>query len=691
MPAYPYPGCVVEFLEDNAPRIAMVLEDSGGKLRLLLPGRRETRLSASRVLPWPGPVYSPLPGKDEAEKILEAHNKRRAEKAAQVPVMDLWEMAQGEIGHAPASWFAELIESETDPDTIAAYGRALLGAKTRFRFQPPEFTVYDAQTVEKRLAEQKAREEREAISQTGNAFLRMLWDVANRKKPLDQGAVPEAELASRIRRILFARMINPESSEDESLWRALSRGLPDVPHLPLQLLIAWGILPKHYNFWLDRADYEPGDSWWEEDAEEVRRLADSGRNPSGSETCALPFISIDGPHTIDIDDAFFLEQMENGWRLVIALAAPGAHWPFDSHLDKLVSHRATSIYLPEGDLHMLPLRIGTDAYSLKAGEKRPVFCLELEIDQNGVPGAARPFMADATLVANLRYGDVQAVLDDSASADNPAVAHAAMLKAGHELAQKREQARIGQGAIIMLRQEPELAVAQTDGETQVDLKPETPVRDAMRLVSEMMILAGSALADWAHERQIPLLHRTQNVTLPKEYAGVWARPEDLAKIMKALIPSSLEVEARPHAALGLERYAQVTSPLRRYPDLVNEAQICNYLATGKVRFSSGELDQILDTISPVLDAAGHVQRYRPRYWKLLWFREQGDKVWYDGIITDENDAFITVSLPVENIQLRGRRNLFGERAAPGLPVRLRLGKINPLLNEIQILETSSDE
>ncbi len=165
----------------------------------------------------------------------------------------------------------------------------------------------------------------------------------------------------------------------------------------------------------------------------------------------------------------------------------------------------------------------------------------------------------------------------------------------------------------------------------------------------------------------------------------------LAKIMKALIPSSLEVEPRPHAALGLERYAQVTSPLRRYPDLVNEAQICAYLGTGNPRWTEDDLKRILDTVLPALDAAGHVQRYRPRYWKLLWFREQGDKAWYDAVVTDESEAFITVSLPVENIQLRGRRNLFDDRAAPGYAVKLRVGKINPLLNEIQILETRSAE
>ena len=53
---YPGAGCVVEFMQGNAPQIAWVLEEQNGRLRLLLPNRRETALQAARILPWPGPA-----------------------------------------------------------------------------------------------------------------------------------------------------------------------------------------------------------------------------------------------------------------------------------------------------------------------------------------------------------------------------------------------------------------------------------------------------------------------------------------------------------------------------------------------------------------------------------------------------------------------------------------------------------
>lgn len=684
--AYPQPGSVVEFLEDNVPKIAMTLEESGGKLRLLLPGRRELKLGSNRVLPWIGPTYSQGLGKDEAARILEKHQAEREQKAARIPMLEIWEMAQGEIAHARAEWFAELMESDPNEDTVAAYGRALLGSKSHFRFQPPEFQVYDAETVEKRLAEQKARQQKEAFAAQGTAFVRQLWDLASKRQILaDASGAPEERISERLRKLLYARVVNPDSDEDEALWRLLSKGLPEVPHLPLQLLIAWGVLEPHYNFWLDRADYAVGDDWWREEDATVAALAKTGENPFGLEACDLPFLSIDGPTTVDIDDAFHIRSLPDGYELVLAFAAPALVWPFGENLDRLVMHRATSVYLPDGDLHMLPVSLGAGAYSLLEKRERPAFCLRARLDGRGNLLSTDIFLAKIRLAANLRYEDAQAALADPDAA-NPASAFAGQLRIADELAQKREALRIENGAVVMLRQEPKVSLEGSGAEVKVSLEPEKPQRDSQRIVTEMMILGSAAAADWAYGRGIPLLHRSQNVTLPREYAGIWENPADLARIMRSLVPSTFEIAAKPHAALGLERYAQITSPLRRYPDLINEGQLINFIRTGSPRWDEAGLAKILDAVSPALEAVGHAQRFRPRYWKLLYFRQQGDKIWRFGIITDANDMFVNVALPVENINVRGRRNLFDERATPGAGVKIRLGKINPLQNEIQILE-----
>lgn len=701
---FPAPGCIVEYLEDNSIQTAFVLEESGGKFRLLMPSRKEVKMASGRLLPWLGPVYPAGTGREDAVRILESHKSRREALAAGIDPLEVWEIAQEEIRQAAAGWFAELFESEPNADTVAAYGRALLGCKTHFRFQPPEFQVFDAETVQKRLEEQRVKAEREDLVAGGAAFLHMLWDLALKKKSLTaedieeartKDRVPSANVLDRIARLLFARVVNPETQEDAALWQLIGKGLPDAPHVPFQLLVAWGKLPQHYNFWLDRADYETGDDWWQEYSGDVGLLAAAGKNAGDEEgkppVCDLPFLSIDSSSTRDIDDAFHVEQADNGWHLTIALACPAYCWPFGSSFDRKILHRGTSIYLPEKTMHMMPEVLGTEAYSLREGENRLAFCLRIVIGASGEVLSFEPFVAQASLAANLTYENVQAVLDGEAGADNSALPYASQLSQAFALAKARENSRIANGAIIMQKPEPVIRLSGEGIDVEVDIEPEKSFADAQLLVAEMMVLASSALADWAAQRNIPLVYRTQNVTVPKEYAGIWSKPEDLARVIRALVPSILETDPRPHAALAVPRYAPVTSPLRRYTDLLNEAQIINYLAKGAPLWNKGELDIILDALSPTLDAASQVQRFRPRYWKLLYFRQHGDKEWWNGVITEENENFVTVSLPDKGIFVRGKRQLFDERACPGMKVALRLGKVNPLYNEIQIMEVVAAE
>ena len=112
---YPSAGCIVEYLEGNAVQIALVTEESGGKLRLLLPNRRETRLTTSRLLPWAGPALGSVPGKDGSARLLEQHRARREELAAKKAELDakLAELRKTNFIHARiAAAYPHLSEGE---------------------------------------------------------------------------------------------------------------------------------------------------------------------------------------------------------------------------------------------------------------------------------------------------------------------------------------------------------------------------------------------------------------------------------------------------------------------------------------------------------------------------------------------------------------------------------------------------
>lgn len=708
---YPGPGCIVEYMEGNATQIAMVTEEQSGRLRLLLPNRRETRLGVNRLLPWSGPILTDIQSRDTVVRQLEAHRTQRENAAQSINVLEVWEMAQGEMEHASAHWFAELFGTSPDADTVAAYGRALLGCKTHFKFHAPDFDIYSAESVENRLQEQQAQQQREALSLHGGTFFRMLWDVHCKKRTLplpDSTEWPDPITLERLQGLVMTRIADPEVHDDDILWRSLVKNLPDMAHMPLHLAVAWGLVEEHHNFLLDRADYAPGDDWaqaFDDSVTDICQQVEAVTKP----TCDLPFVSIDSSTTRDIDDAFYMESLpDGGMRLHLALACPALHWPFDSPLDKAVFRRATSLYLPEATHHMMPEILGTDVLSLLAAKVRPALCVTCDVDAAGSVVSCTPSLEHVRLAANLNYEDCEAVLTALGAPDspeypdasaplpaNPAANYAEQIRLGEALSNLRQQVRIAAGAVIMDRPDPKLILEpQGDGPTasiKVRLEEQTPAPRAQLLVSEMMILASTAIAEWAAKHQIPLLFRTQDVVIPKEYAGIWTEPHHMARIMRALAPSSLDSQPRPHAGLGVSAYSPVTSPLRRYPDMINEAQIISYLQQGSPRWNQAGLDTLLLPLHTRLDAAGQVQRFRPRYWKLQYIRQHGDKYWWDAIVTEENDHFATASLPAEQLFVRGRRNIFGDRACPGQSVQVRLGKVNPLYNEIVLLEVMEND
>lgn len=685
---FPGAGCVVEFMQGNRPQIAWVMEEQGGRLRLLLPNRRETKLAAARLLPWSGPRYEGERSRDDVVTLLEEHRAKRDALETGIQPLELWEMVQGEVEQASVEWFAELLGETPAVDDVAAVGRALLGFKTHFKFHPPDFEVYDAAKVEARMAEMEAARLREALVEAGHSFIKVLWDVHCRRRTLplpSSSERPAAETAERLSSLLRTRLADPDDHDSESVWKQVTKGLPDDPHLALHLATAWGIVPQHHNFWMDRAGYAPGDAWAAEFDEDIVALL--GRLEALREPVTQGvFISIDSSTTRDIDDAFDIEAApDGGWLLRLVLAAPVIGWEFDGPLDRAVLRRATSIYLPEGSHHMMPETLGTGAYSLLADEDRPALLVEFEVAPDGAVRETRPSLGWVRLAANLTYEESEAALSGEGDPGR-AAAHRERLALAESLALARQTLRVAAGAVIIERNDPKLTLEGEGCGVKVCLTEPEDTPRAQLVVSEMMILANAAVAAWGAERGLTLLHRTQDVGIPREYAGVWREPHDIARVVKALASAHLETTPRPHAGIAVPAYTPVTSPLRRYPDLVNEAQVIHYLAHGTPRWSREEVEALLPLLGARLDAAGQVQRFRPRYWKLHYIRQLGDKVWHDAVVTEENDAFVTVSLPQTQMFVRGRRATFGDKVYPGQHFSVRLGKVHPLNNEIQIVD-----
>jgi len=677
---YAGPGCLVEFMQGNQTQVAWVLEETSGRLRLYTLTKREEKLPLSRVLPWLGPRYDGARDRSEILELLALHQQRRETAAAAIDALELWELAQGEVREESAEWFAGLLGENPDVDAVAAMGRALLRCKTHFKFHPPKFEVFPAETVERRLTEQAVAEEREKVVVAGQAFFKELWHGWCSGEHGRAGALAaklDPAAAERLADLLRRLIVDADDPEAAPLWAMLRKGLPDHPFQPLLLAEQWGIVPPHHNYLLDQADYAAGDGWWGPYAGEIeaigKKLAALGGEPE-----AIPFVSVDSPTTRDIDDAFYAEPLpDGGTRLILALADPALAWTFGSPLDVAVAHRASSLYLPEGVSHMLPETLGTGAVSLLAGQTRPALIMDWEFSEDG---AARSFgmrKSWVRLAENTTYAAVEARL---AGPDVPDY-----LERGYRLAVALRRRRLENGAVVIDRPEPDIRLSGYPDNTQVDIGLCPSYPKSQLLVSECMILGNAAAGQYAVDHGASMLFRTQDAVLPPEIRGVHDDPPSIQRAVRELPPTLTEPDPRPHASLAVPAYAPLTSPLRRYADLINLAQIDSLLRTGAPRWTRAELAARLLELSTRIEAVGRVQRFRPRYWKLLYLQRWCRERTFEGVVVDLGGAgFASLSLPDLQIYVRATRDTLGDAVYVGQRFALKLGKIDPLNNELRV-------
>jgi exoribonuclease-2 len=198
-----------------------------------------------------------------------------------------------------------------------------------------------------------------------------------------------------------------------------------------------------------------------------------------------------------------------------------------------------------------------------------------------------------------------------AAADDPAA-----LAPGHggaeliALGERLAAARVARGAVVV-----ELAQAKVtlcDGRPQVGVRHQGTPSD--RLVSESMVLCNAAVAGALAAAGRAALFRVQDPprhALPEGEDDVALRG---LRTRRALSPGWLSPIARPHAGLALDAYAQATSPIRRYADLVNQRLLLDLLASRAPAYSAEELAELALFLEERRRVVRAATQAREAYW-----------------------------------------------------------------------------
>lgn len=329
-------------------------------------------------------------------------------------------------------------------------------------------------------------------------------------------------------------------------------------------------------------------------------LPDLPDEPRRDLTHLLAF-AIDDQGSSDPDDAVSLETTAYGRRLWVHVADAAAVAPADSAVDLEARARGATLYLPDGKVPMLPpeaaLRLGMGLNPVS-----PALSFSLDLGDDGEVTRVE-IVPSLVSVTRLTYEQAEAHLEEEP------------LRSLYRLAHDFQAYRQEKGAVRI--EIPEVSVRVIDH--RVIIRPLLPLR-SRALVQEAMLVAGQAAARFAREEDIPMPYATQPPPDADE------RPEDLAG-MFALIRRMSRSEYRTvpgrHAGLGLDRYVQATSPLRRYLDLVVHQQFRAHLE-GTGLLSTSDLMERIGAAEAVAGSVSRAERLAEEHWTLVYLSQHPD-------------------------------------------------------------------
>jgi ribonuclease R len=325
-------------------------------------------------------------------------------------------------------------------------------------------------------------------------------------------------------------------------------------------------------------------------------------------------VTIDGADAKDLDDAVNVEKLENGnYKLGVHIADVSYYVTADSPIDKEAFERATSCYLVDRVIPMIPHRLSNGICSLNPKVDRLTLSCEMEINPDGKVVAHEIFPSVIRTTERMTYTEVRQIIneedDEVLKRYQPLIP---FFKKMADLAAILRKKRIERGAIDFEFKESKVIVDEEGKPTDVVLRERSI---AERLIEEFMLCANETIAEHFHRMKVPFMYRihedpdAEKLTRFLEFITTFGyvvrgtattlhpralqllleevrgEPEEtvISKVMlRSMKQAKYDPESVGHFGLSTDFYTHFTSPIRRYPDLIVHRLIRTYLIEGKI-------------------------------------------------------------------------------------------------------------
>ncbi len=331
----------------------------------------------------------------------------------------------------------------------------------------------------------------------------------------------------------------------------------------------------------------------------------------------LPAFAIDDQDNQDPDDAI---SIDGNW-LWVHIADVSASIVPNSEIDLDARERGATLYLPEGMVPMLPLSTVKN-YGLGLQDVSPALSFGIQINPSGELTDFK-IVISRVRVQRKTYEEVEDILDSEP------------FKTLCGITEQFQNKRMISGALFI--DLPEARIKVING--KVDIRPLLTLQ-SRTIVQEAMLMAGEAAGRFAIDNKIPFPYAGQSAPdlsrIPEELVMIEPGSDNLAEhyaFRRLLSRSQVRGHPTPHAGIGLSVYSRVTSPLRRYMDLVAHQQLRAFI-TGKPGLSEKEMLERIGISEATIRNVIQAENTSKRHWTLVYL-QQNPKWKGEAVLVDQ--------------------------------------------------------
>ena len=384
--------------------------------------------------------------------------------------------------------------------------------------------------------------------------------------------------------------------------------------------------------------------------------------------------TIDPKDAKDFDDALSFKVLENGnYEIGIHIADVSHYVKEDTILEEEAYLRATSVYLVDRVVPMLPEILSNNVCSLRPNEEKLTFSVVFEMDEKG--HVLNQWFGRTVIYSDKRfaYEDAQEIIEGTTTGVNQSLEKAILTL--DSLAKKLRKRRMSDGAISFDKTEVKFNLDEDANPIGVYVKES---KDANKLIEEFMLLANKKVAEFIGKKKNTYVYRVHDEpnidklallqgiitkfgyrintntrestseSLNKLLADVHGKPE--SNMIETLTIRSMSkavytTENVGHYGLSFDYYTHFTSPIRRYPDVMAHRLLQHYLDGGQ-SVKAEKYEEKCKHSSEREFMASKAERDSIKYMQVKYMQDHKDQE-FEGVISGVTEWGIYVEI-IEN-------------------------------------------